>query len=122
MLKKLGLILSKIGTVAAEVAGFGPIINTFLPAKVAAVAVPVEDTFTKIGGQVATIETAFAAIGDPSARTGSEKLTAAAPLVSLILKDSELLAGKKIVDQAKYEQGVNSVTSGVADILSSVGD
>lgn len=123
MLKKLGQIFKVIGTVAAEVSGFGPIVNQFLPAKVQAIAVKAEDTLTTIGGQVAAIETGVAALaGSGTALTGSQKLTMAAPLVSLIVRDSELIAGKKIVDQAKYERGVNSITSGVADVLSSVGD
>lgn len=118
-LKKLGLAVAQI---AADVTGFGPIINTFLPAKAQAVATTVESDFTKIAGQIATVETAFAALNDPSAKTGSQKLIAAAPLVSMVIKGTELLAGKKIKDQAKYESGVQAVTSGVADILSSLGD
>ncbi len=118
-LKKLGLAVAQI---AATVTGFGPILNTFLPAKVQAEAVTVESDFTKMAGQVATVESVFAATSDPAAKTGSQKLIAAAPLVSMVVKGSELLAGKKIVDQAKYEAGVTSVTSGIADILSSLGD
>lgn len=52
--------------------------------------------------------------------SGAAKLEAAIPLVSGIIKSSELVSGKKIADEAKFTLAVQEITQGVVDLLSSI--
>src|SRR5579863_10012875 len=102
-LKKIGLAII---TAAADLAGFAPLINKFFPAKVQPVAQAVEGELTTIATAVAQVEASAAAINaqSPGKLTGADKLAAATPLVTLAVKNSELLAGKKIKNQPLFEQ------------------
>jgi len=114
-LKKAGLVLLKVLQYAA---GIMPIVATALPS----LGAPVKeaDTLTKISGAVVTAEAMIAAISDPGAKTGAQKLKAATPLVAQIIHGSELLAGKKIKNEALFEQACTGITSNVADLLNSL--
>ena len=120
-LKKFGTVLLKVVGIAA---GFEPLLAPMLPAGAAATGGVIVSDLQQISSIVATIEAAFAAVNDPSAKTGSQKLQAATPLVAQIIQQLTWFKalGKPIKDQAKFTSGVQEVTSGVADILSSLGD
>lgn len=114
-LKKLGSILVNLAGIAA---GVGPIITPFLGSgKAASVTGTVVNDLTSIGSTIVTIETAFAAI--PGA-TGAQKLAASIPLIGNIIKTSELVAGKKIANEALFTQAVQEYAQATVDLLNSI--
>lgn len=118
-LKKIGLALI---TVAADLAGFAPLINKFLPARLQPVAQAVEGELTTIAGAVTQVEANAAAINaqTPGKITGADKLTAAVPLVRLAIQSSELMVGKKIKNQQLFEQAATEYTQATVDLLNSL--
>lgn len=114
-LKKLGEILLKVVGIAA---GVGPIVAPFLGSGSAAkVTNTVVNDLTSIGSVVVQIETAFAAVPNSS---GPQKLQAAIPLVSNIIKTSELVSGKKIANEALFTQACQEFTQATVDLLNSI--
>ena len=114
-LKKLGQILLNVVGVAA---GVGPIIAPFLGSgKAAAAATTTVNDLTAIGSLVLQIETAFAAV---PGSTGAQKLQAAIPLVSNIIKTSEMVSGKKIANEAMFTQACQEFTQATVDLLNSI--
>lgn len=114
-LKKLGQILANVAGVAV---GIGPIITPFLGSgKAATVATTAVNDLTAIGQTVTQIETAFASIPNS---TGPQKLQAAIPLVSNIIKTSELVTGKKIANEALFTQACQEYTQATVDLLNSI--
>lgn len=80
----------------------------------------VSNDLTKIGQAVTTVETVFAAVNGPDAKTGSQKLVAASALVQNIVQSSELISGKKIKNETDFTAAVQKITGGVADLLNSL--
>lgn len=114
-LKKLGQILISLAGVAA---GIGPIIIPFLGSgKAAQVAGTAVNDLTAVASTVVQIETAFAAI---PGTTGAQKLAAAIPLVGNIIKTSELVAGKKIKNEALFTQAIQEYTQATVDLLNAI--
>ena len=114
-LKKLGQILLKVLSIAT---GVGPIIQPFLGSgKAGTVATTAVNDLTAIGQVVLQIETAFAAVPNS---TGAQKLQAAIPLVSNIIKTSELVIGKKIANEALFTQACQEFTQATVDLLNSI--
>jgi len=114
-LKKLGQILLSVAGVAA---GVGPIVLPFLGSgKSQTIAGTVVNDLTAIGSTIATVETAFAAV---PGSTGAQKLQAAIPLISNIIKTSQLVSGKKIANQAMFTQACTEITQGMVDLLNSL--
>lgn len=114
-LKRLGTVLANLAGIAA---GVGPIITPFLGSgKAAQVATATVNDLTAVGSTVVQIETAFTAI--PGA-TGAQKLAAAIPLVGNIIKTSELVAGKKIGNEALFTQAIQEYTQATVDLLNSL--
>lgn len=114
-LKKLGTTLL---TVSTQVLGIGGVVGQYLPASIQPAATKVMSELSQISNYVVTVETVFAALG--KAKAGGDKLKAATPLVALVVKGSELVAGKHIANPALFEQGCKSITSGMADVLNSL--
>lgn len=115
-LKKLGVLLVNLAGIAA---GVGPLLTPFLGSgKVAAGVGTVVNDLTAIGSTVVQIETAFA--GLPPGTTGAQKLAAAVPLVGNIIKTSELVAGKKIKNEALFTQAITEYTQATVDLLNSI--
>jgi hypothetical protein len=114
-LKKLGQVLA---TVAGEVTGIEPLIMPFLgsgkASQVAQTVVTDVNDLTAMGQQVVTIETAL------QGKPGSDKLTAVIPLITNIVKTSELVAGKKILDEALFIKGCTWMSQGSVDVLNSL--
>jgi hypothetical protein len=114
-LKNLGSSLVKVVGIAS---GVGPIIEPFLGSgKPATVATSVVNDLTSIGQVVLQTETAFAAV---AGSTGAQKLQAAIPLVSNIIKTSELVVGKKIANEALFTQACQEYTQATVDLLNSI--
>jgi hypothetical protein len=114
-LKKLGQIIVNVAGIAM---GVGPLIVPFLGSgKAPAIAGTAINDLTSIGSLVVQIEAAFAAV---PGSTGAQKLQAAIPLVSNIIKTSELVAGKKIHDEALFTTACTEFTQGMVDLLNSI--
>ncbi|MGH9594807.1 MAG: hypothetical protein ACRD5L_17080 [Bryobacteraceae bacterium] len=116
-LKKFGQAILKITQV---VLGIAPVVESAVP-QLAAAGGKVVSELTQIAGVVTTAEGMFAAVADPAAKTGSQKLTAAAPFVAQIIHASEFMVGKNIKDPDLFEKATTEITSGVADLLNSLG-
>lgn len=113
-LARLGTIILKFTEIAA---GIAPIVSAAAPQAAPAITL-VTSELTQIASVVQQAEVFGQALKLP----GAQKLTGAAPSVAQIILQSALLANHKIADQARFTQGVNSIASGVADVLSSLED
>lgn len=116
-LKKLGAVLINV---VGIVAGVGPLINKFLPAKAAGVEGTVIDKLTSIGQVVVTAEQMITAASDPNAKTGPQKLAAARPFVKQLILSSELVAGHHVQDDAMLTSGVDDIIGGIVKVLNSL--
>ena len=113
-LKKLGTILANVAGIAI---GVGPIIGPFLGSgKAAQMTGMVVNDLTSIGALIVQIETMGAAVG----LTGPQKLQAAIPLIGNIIKTSEMVAGKKIANEALFTQAVQEYAQATVDLLNSI--
>lgn len=110
-LKKLGELLLKGATIAA---GIYPVVQPLLGSKAQEVSGKVVNDLTLVANQVVTIETAL------NGKTGADKFAALVPLVAGIIKTSELVSGKEIADETKFQQGVSEIAQGVVDVLNSI--
>lgn len=99
---------------AALAAGVYPLVQPLLGSKAGQTVGTVVNDLNLIAGQVSTIEVAL------NGKTGAEKFQALLPLVAQIIRTSELVSGKEIADEAKFQQGVQEVAQGVVDILNSI--
>lgn len=115
-LKKFGLEVLKIVQI---VLGLAPVVSQAIPSAGGYVTT-VKDTLAKIADLVAIVESAFAAVSDPSAKTGPQKLQAVTPLVAQAILESSLLAGHKIANATLFEQAAKEIAGGVADLLNSL--
>ena len=114
-LKKLGQVLAKSLTIAGEVTGLFPFIQPLLGSgKAAQVTGTVVNDFNAMLQQVTTIETAL------QGKPGTEKLTAAIPLISNVIKTSEAVAGKKIANEALFTQACQEFTQATVDLINSI--
>lgn len=115
-LKKLGAALANFAkSDIPALAAVGAIVTPFLGSgKVAqAVSTGVND-LVAIGQQAVTVEVAMQ--GQP----GPAKLAALIALVGPILKTSELVAGKKIADEALFTKATQGIAQGAVDLLQSL--
>ncbi len=80
-------------------------------------------------GMVGTLTNDLVAVGQVVVSTealiqtsgsGATKLAAAAPLVTNIIKTSQLVSGHKIANEALFVQGCTDLTSAVAEILNAL--
>ena len=116
-LKKLGQVIVNVAGIAA---GIGPIITPFLGSgKAPSIASTVVNDLTQIGQVVVQIEAAFAAL-PAGTTTGAQKLQAVVPLVANIIKTSEMVAGKKIQNEALFTQAATEYAQATVDLLNSI--
>lgn len=115
-------LLAKIGQAVVKgigiVSGFLPL---FAPTTVSGSNVAhITDDLTKIAGSIQTVEAVFAAISDPAAKTGAQKLQSASKLVQQVVAQAEFVVGKKVGNEALFVQGCQKLTDGVVDVLNSL--
>jgi hypothetical protein len=111
-LKKLGSILARVAEVALSV---GPIIQPFMGSgKTSQATTTALNDLTSIGSVVLQIETAL------QGKPGADKLAAALPLVSNIVKTSELVVGKQVADEALFTKACQEFTQATVDLLNSI--
>ena len=116
-LKKFGRVLVKV---IGVVVGVGPIIGAAIPGeKDDRLIGKVKDTLQEIADLVLITEGMFAGISDAS---GLQKLAAASPFIAQIIQRSELMANREIMDEAKFAAAIQTITSGMADLLNSLKD
>jgi hypothetical protein len=111
-LKKLG---QAVAQGVATFAGIEPFIAPLIGGKADAVISRVSDVFTQASQIVAMIEVAFQGDG-----RGAEKLQAALRLIPTIIKSSELMAGKKIVNEQLFIAGCSDFANALVKIWNSV--
>ncbi len=127
-LKKLGLLLAKGADVTSEILGYGPIISIvagILPKRAGEIVQTGISDLTLIAKEVITAEKMLTAISGPDVKTGSQKLTAAAPGIALLMDQwatSGVLGSIKCKDHAKADAAVKGITANMADFLSAYGD
>lgn len=113
-LKKLGQILVRATEIAV---GIGPIASQYFPAQAGVITTVVND-LTAVGQAVVQAEVFGQALGLP----GPDKLKAAIPAALQIFRQSQIVHGRKVKDEAKFTAAVAQITGGVADLLSSLDD
>lgn len=111
-LKKLGQVLAKGAAIAL---GVEPLVVKFLGSAMPAPVATAVNDLTAIGQMVVQAEAMLQGSG-----TGPQKLAAASPLVANIIQTSELMAGKKIANEAAFTAACQKITGDVADLLNSL--
>jgi len=111
-LAKLGMFLARG---IAVLTGLEPLIAPLFGSKANAAAGVVAKVSNDLNAIAQVVVTAEAVIQTPG--SGAMKLAAAAPLVTNIVRTSELVSGHEIADETLFIQGCTNVTSGVAQIL-----
>src|SRR3981189_96487 len=124
VLSKIGQVLLKVGSIASEIMGF-PFIGQLLGGtKAGAVVATTLGDFNSVAQILSFMEAAYPSLD--GAKTGSQKLNAAAPLVAqivLVWAQSNLPGHNKLkVDAAVFADRVKALTSAFADLLNSFGD
>lgn len=110
-LKKMGQILA---TGLEIIAGVSPLIIPLLGSKAASYTTTAVNDLTAIGTTVIQMEAAL------QGKTGTEKLSAAAPLVRQIVQTSELVSGHKVANEPEFVAGCTDLTNAVVRILNSL--
>jgi hypothetical protein len=111
-LKRLGIILAQGLGIAA---GITPLIAPFLGSKANQVVGVAINDLSAIGELVVQAEALLQGDGN-----GAEKLARAAPLVTTLVRTSELVSGHHIENEAAFTKGCTDLTSAVAEILNSL--
>lgn len=105
-------VLGKVVLTGAKIAtGLGPLVPALVPSTEKYM-----DTINKIASIVVSAEV----FGQQNNLDGAAKLKGAAPLVSQLLLQSDMLTGKHINDPERFNHGCLQLTSGMADILNSL--
>jgi hypothetical protein len=114
--------LSKLGSFLARgiaiLTGLEPLVAPLFGShaqQAAGIATTIANDLTSIGQVVVSAEAVFQTPG-----SGSQKLAAAAPLVTNIVKTSQLVSGHKIANEALFVQGCTNITNGVAQVLNAL--
>ena len=117
LLKKFGKVLLNV---VGVVTGVGPLIANAIPGNKDDEAIArVQDTLKQVADLVLITEGMFAGI---QGATGLQKLSAASPFVAQIIQRAEFMADKEIMDEQKFAAAIDTITSGMADLLNSLKD
>lgn len=114
-LAKLGAFLARG---IAVLTGLEPIIAPLFGSKANQASGVVTKVANDLNAIAQIVVTAEAVIQTPG--SGAQKLAAAAPLVTNIVRTSELVSGHEIADESLFIQGCTNITSGVAQVLNSL--
>lgn len=109
-LKKLGTIIANAAGIAV---GIGPLIQPFLGSgKVASGVSTGTNDLLSIAQLVVQAEAMM------QSTPGPQRQAAVLPLITNVIKTSELVANKKIADEVMFNKGCQEITQGVFDVLS----
>lgn len=116
-LKKFGQEALKDITIASGIAPVvAPFIKVVTPDAVdRGIDVAVND-LQSFAGVVQSIEIA----GQAGGLDGAKKLQLASPLIKQIVLQSFMLKNHNVADPVRFQKGIDEITSGVADVLSSL--
>lgn len=114
--------LARLGSFLARgiavLTGLEPLIAPLFGSKANQAAGVVTKISNDLNAIAQVVVTAEAVIQTPG--SGAQKLAAAAPLVTNIVRTSELVSGHEIANEALFIQGCTNITSGVAQVLNSL--
>jgi len=111
-LKKLGQILLKGVGIAASIGGLSlPFLGS---GKAAQIGTTVINDLTQMSSMAIAIEAAL------QGKPGTEKLAALIPLITNIVRTSEVVSGKKIADEAKFTLACQEYAQATVDLLNSI--
>lgn len=118
----LGGFLKKAGEAIVNVAsvvelGY-PIFGRFLPKAAAEYAGVGVTDLEQLAAVVTNVEAVSAAL--PTKLTGEQKFVAALPAVTKAIASSSILAGKKIANQALFQQAAKEYAQATVDLLNSL--
>ena len=118
-LKKLGQWIAKGVAVAGSLATGLNFLQPFLGSGALGTGKVATEVQTGLSDfeAVASLATQTEAIGATTGLTGAQKLQALVPLVKNYVQTSELVAGKKVADEATFEKGCTEIAQGMVDIL-----
>ena len=111
-LKKLGTILANAAGIAV---GIGPIIQPFLGSGKVAAGVSVGTNDLLVISQLVVQAEAMM-----QTAPGADRMAAVLPLITNVIKTSQLVSGKKIADEATFNKGCQEIAQGVFDVLSGI--
>ena len=111
-LKKLGTIIANVAGIAV---GIGPLIQPFLGSAKVGVAAS-----TGTNDLLAIAQLVLQAEAMMQSTPGPQRMSAVLPLITNVIKTSELVAGKKIADEAAFNKGCQEIAQGVFDVLSGI--
>ena len=124
VLKKIGQVLLKVGSIASEIMGFPFVAQLLGGSKAGAVVTTALGDFNSIAQVLSLMEAAYPSVD--GAKTGSQKLSAASPVVAqiiLVWAQSNLPGHSKLkVDASVFAGHVKALTSDFADVLNDFGD
>lgn len=115
----LAKAVSIITKIVAIGTGLDPVLKYVLPPSAQGAEQKIQSELVSIAGEITNIEAVYQAVVG-TAGGGPAKLKAAIPYISKIILSSEMMIGKKVADEAKFEAAVAAVTSGFADLLNSL--
>jgi hypothetical protein len=98
--------------------GFSPLIKAGLSDRGDRVVDRIEDSLSDVATVVVQVE----AIGAALQLSGTQKLTAATPLVAQLILKSDLMLGKKIDNPVLFNEGCGDLATGIVKILNSIKD
>lgn len=111
-LKKAGQILANV---AAVEAGLEPIFKAALPVSAGATIDKADLMFKSVIATEGQFAAAF-----PAGQTGAQKLLAASSLVGPVLATIDTIRGRPIADEAAYTKAIQTITSGIADLMNAL--
>lgn len=115
-LEKIWNAFKTIATDAAKaVPVVAPVVSAFNPAAGA-----IFDDFSSL---TQVLVTGASILGQAKGEEPSKvDLTPLAPQITTVLLNSEVLAGKKVSNQAQFQKGITELMNGLRDIFGAVGD
>lgn len=114
-------ILADLGKGLQIFLGVEPIIQQFTPAGTVQTEVSkVTDDLTLLAASVSSTQAAVGAMTTPAA-TEAQKVQAITQAALRVLTTAEITAGKKVVNEALYNQAAGELAQGMTDLLNSIG-
>lgn len=112
--------LKRIAQVATGLATgvdiFAPMAKAVLPDAGDRIVDRLDDFSTRIATVVVNSEV----VGNALALSGEDKLKAAVPAMTNVFLQSQALRGRKVKDEVKFRAAIEKITSGCADLFSSL--
>ena len=99
--------------------GIEPLAYPLIPPGAQATVSAITDDLTMVGNAVTNAQAVVAALAQPGA-TPASVVAAALPLVTNVISESELVAGKNIADEALFSKACQEFAQATVDLLNSL--